>query len=193
MIDFYHNFCKIHHYHQADFRQLKFWSPFDIAMMKYALALARRGAELGEVPVGAVVVADGQMIGEGFNCPISTRDPTAHAEIIAIRHACQALDNYRLLPNSTLYVTLEPCTMCFGSLVHARVGRVVFGASEPKAGVIISQLNLPNQPFYNHMMQIQGGLLQTECSAILSQFFKKRREQKRINKKINTLNKSPLI
>lgn len=159
--------------------KLKFWSPFDVLMMSHALSLARQGAECGEVPVGAVLVVDGQIIGRGFNCPIGTHDATAHAEITALRQACQHLNNYRLPPNSTLYVTLEPCTMCFGALIHARLGRLVFGTHEPKAGVITSQLSLAHQPFYNHVIDIQGGLLKEDCSAVLSDFFKKRRAAKR--------------
>lgn len=178
MIDFYHK----NYHHKADLASLSFWSPSDVAMMRQALSLAKQGAALGEVPVGAVVTANGQIIGQGYNCPISTHDPTAHAEIVAVRQACQHINNYRLPPNSTLYVSLEPCTMCFGLLIHARVSRVVFGASEPKAGVIVSQLNLPSQPFYNHLINIQGGLLKAECSAILSDFFRQRRKQKRADK-----------
>ena len=185
MTDFYKNFCQS--YQAVDFSQLalcqlKFWSLADVAMMTYALALAKRGAKQGEVPVGAVVVHHGDIIGEGYNQPISTHDPTAHAEIIAIRQACQTLHNYRLPPDSTLYVTLEPCTMCFGLLVHARVARVVFGTSEPKSGVVVSQLNLPNQTFYNHKIAIHDGLLANKSSMILSEFFRQKRQQKRLNK-----------
>lgn len=175
------------HHHLPDFGTLTFWSSFDVLMMSHALSLARQGARHGEVPVGAVVVADGQIIGQGYNCPINTNDPTAHAEIVAIRQACQALNNYRLPPNSTLYVTLEPCTMCFGALIHARVGRLVFGTHEPKAGIIISQMSLPDQSFYNHAIQIQGELLKTDCSAVLSDFFKKRRAAKKKTKSADVL------
>lgn len=167
---------------KSDLTTLKFWSPFDVAMMKQALSLAKIGAGKGEVPVGAVLTVDGQIIGTGYNCPISTSDPTAHAEIIAIRHACQTLNNYRLPANNTLYVSLEPCTMCFGLLIHARVGRVVFGAYEPKAGAVVSQLALPSHDFYNHRIAVQGGLLAYECSQLLSGFFKQRRVQKRLDK-----------
>ena len=182
MTNFYKNFCQS--YQAVDFSQLalcqlKFWSLADVAMMTYALALAKRGAKQGEVPVGAVVVHHGDIIGEGYNQPISTHDPTAHAEIIAIRQACQTLHNYRLPPNSTLYVTLEPCTMCFGALIHARVGRIIYGASEPKAGVIISQLNLSNQPFYNHSPRVYSGLLGYECAQVLTTFFRMRRTHKK--------------
>lgn len=164
------------------FDSLKFWSPTDVAMMSHALILAKHGAGCGEIPVGAVVAHDGQILGEGFNCPISTHDPTHHAEIVALRQACQGLQNYRLPIDTTLYVTLEPCTMCFGSLIHARVSRVVFGAYEPKAGAVVSQLNLAKELFYNHLIAIQGGLLAHESSLMLSQFFKQRREDKKRQK-----------
>lgn len=173
------NFCQKSTLTLADFAQYAFWSPFDVVMMKHALSLAKDGAKRGEIPVGAVVVHDGQILGEGFNCPISTHDPTHHAEIVAIRQACQKGQNYRLPVGSTLYVTLEPCTMCFGSLIHARVSRVVFGAYEPKAGAVVSQLHLPDEPFYNHLIDIQGGLLAGECSHLLSEFFKQRRADKK--------------
>lgn len=163
----------------SNFGQLKFWLPFDVAMMSHALDLARHGAACGEIPVGAVVVHDGQILGEGFNCPIGTHDPTHHAEIVAIRKACQSVQNYRLPIGSTLYVTLEPCTMCFGLLIHARVSRVVFGAYEPKAGAVASQLTLAKELFYNHVINIQGGLLANESSMMLSQFFKQRRADKK--------------
>lgn len=169
------------HLTAVEMSALKFWSPFDVAMMKKALNLAKQGAALGEVPVGAVLTVGERIIATGYNCPISSQDPTAHAEVVAIRAACQALKNYRLPADSTLYVSLEPCTMCFGSLVHARVGRVVFGAYEPKAGVVLSQLELAKQGFYNHSIAIQGGLLARESSQILSEFFKQRRAQKRLN------------
>ncbi|CAD5108087.1 tRNA-specific adenosine deaminase [Pseudomonas carbonaria] len=142
--------------------------------MREALALAREGAELGEVPVGAVLVQDGQVVGRGFNCPISRRDPSAHAEMVAIRAAAAALDNYRL-PGSTLYVTLEPCSMCAGLIVHSRIQRVVYGATEPKAGVAVSRGQFFEQAFLNHRVLVEGGVLAEECGAILSAFFKARR------------------
>ncbi len=142
--------------------------------MREALLLAEHGAVLGEVPVGAVLVQDGKIIGRGFNCPISTHDPSAHAEMMAIRDAARQLDNYRL-PGSTLYVTLEPCSMCAGLIVHARVERVVFGATEPKAGVALSRGEFFNQAFLNHRVMIEGGVLAQECSEVLSAFFKARR------------------
>ena len=146
----------------------------DQAFMRQALALAAQGAALGEVPVGALLVRDGVVIGSGFNCPISGHDPSAHAEMMAIRAAAAAVSNYRL-PGSTLYVTLEPCSMCAGLLVHARINRLVYGASEPKAGVVHSRGNFFNEDFLNHRVRVEGGLLEEECSALLSGFFKARR------------------
>jgi tRNA(Arg) A34 adenosine deaminase TadA len=146
----------------------------DADFMREALALAAEGAVLGEVPVGAVLVQDGVIIGRGFNCPISSHDPSAHAEMVAIRAAAQAVDNYRL-PGSTLYVTLEPCSMCAGLIVHARIQRVVYGATEPKAGVALSRGECFSQAFLNHRAMIEGGVLADECSAVLSEFFKARR------------------
>lgn len=146
----------------------------DERFMREALALASEGAALGEVPVGAVLVQDGEVIGRGFNCPISTHDPSAHAEMVAIRAAALGLRNYRL-PGSTLYVTLEPCSMCAGLIVHSRVGRVVYGATEPKAGVAVSRGQFFAQDFLNHRVLVEGGLLAEECGAVLSAFFKARR------------------
>jgi len=146
----------------------------DQNFMREALALAAEGALLGEVPVGAVVVQDGVIIGRGFNCPISGSDPSAHAEMVAIRAAAQAVSNYRL-PGSTLYVTLEPCSMCAGLIVHSRITRVVFGATEPKAGVVQSQGQFFAQPFLNHRVLFEGGVLGEECGTVLSEFFRMRR------------------
>jgi tRNA(Arg) A34 adenosine deaminase TadA len=143
--------------------------------MQLALEQAALGAAMGEVPVGAVLVHGGEVVGLGFNCPISTHDPSAHAEMVAIRAAAQSLDNYRL-PGSTLYVTLEPCSMCAGLIVHARVQRVVYGASEPKAGVAHSRGEFFAQGFLNHRVLVEGGVLGEECGAALSAFFKARRE-----------------
>jgi tRNA(adenine34) deaminase len=147
----------------------------DQRFMAEALEQARLGAALGEVPVGAVLVQDGEVVGRGFNCPISTHDPSAHAEMVAIRAAALAVDNYRL-PGSTLYVTLEPCSMCAGLIVHARVQRVVYGASEPKAGVAISRGEFFQQDFLNHRVLVEGGVLAEECGAVLSEFFRARRQ-----------------
>jgi tRNA(adenine34) deaminase len=146
----------------------------DERFMREALALASEGAALGEVPVGAVLVQDGEVIGRGFNCPISTHDPSAHAEMVAIRAAALGLRNYRL-PGSTLYVTLEPCSMCAGLIVHSRIARIVYGATEPKAGVVVSRGQFFNQDFLNHRVLVEGGLLAEECGAVLSAFFKARR------------------
>ena len=148
----------------------------DERFMREAMELARQGAERGEVPVGAVLVQDVEVIGRGFNCPISTSDPSAHAEMVAIRAAALVQQNYRL-PGSTLYVTLEPCSMCAGLIVHARIARVVFGASEPKAGVVQSRGEFFAQGFLNHRVLVEGGGLADECSAALSAFFKARRQQ----------------
>src|SRR5690606_16537856 len=130
----------------------------DQHFMLRALALAERGAALGEVPVGALLVRDGEVLGEGFNCPIGTHDPSAHAEMVAIRAAARAAGNYRL-PGSTLYVTLEPCSMCAGLIVHARIARVVFAASESKAGAVVSQGRFFEQGFLNHRVVVDGGVL----------------------------------
>jgi tRNA(adenine34) deaminase len=127
-----------------------------------------------EVPVGAIIVLNNEIIGEGFNCPISTCDPTAHAEIVALRQAAQKLNNYRL-PGVTLYVTLEPCTMCVGAMLHARIERLVFGALDPKTGAVVSAFKLLDEEKLNHKIQYQNGILATECGKILSDFFKELR------------------
>ncbi len=147
----------------------------DEHFMREALMLAAQGAALGEVPVGAVLVQDGQIIGRGFNCPISRHDPSAHAEMVAVRDAAQALQNYRL-PGVTLYVTLEPCSMCAGLIVHSRIQRVVYGATEPKAGVVLSRGRFFEQDFLNHRVLVEGGVLAEECGAVLSEFFRLRRQ-----------------
>jgi tRNA(adenine34) deaminase len=142
--------------------------------MQRALELAAQAESINEVPVGALLVRNGKVIGEGFNQPISQSDPTAHAEIMALRDAAKNENNYRL-PNSTLYVTIEPCAMCAGALVHARVSEVVFGAREPRAGAICSQMHLADQPHLNHQLTWQEGVLADECSEIMRAFFKRRR------------------
>ncbi len=143
--------------------------------MRLALEQARQAAEVDEVPVGAVIVdAQGQWLASGFNQPIRTADATAHAEIIALRAACQRQRNYRL-PGTTLYVTLEPCTMCFGALIHARVERLVYAATEPKGGTCESHLHLPEQSFFNHRMQVSGGLMADDSAQLLKAFFARRR------------------
>ena len=145
----------------------------DEPYMRRALELALRARDAGEVPVGAVVVQDGAIVGEGFNRPISAADATSHAETEAIRAACRALGNYRLA-GATLYVTLEPCMMCAGAIFHARLARVVFGARDPKTGVAGSVLHLFNTPV-NHHTAVEGGLLAEECGALLRDFFATRR------------------
>lgn len=152
--------------------------PEDLHWMQVALELAAKAAALGEVPVGAVVVRDGEVIGAGYNRPISSSDPCAHAEIIALRDAAQREANYRL-PGASLYVTIEPCTMCAGAAVHARVDRVIFGATEPKAGVVVSNTNLLAADYLNHRPSWLGGVLEKECGELVSSFFAKRRLQKR--------------
>lgn len=142
--------------------------------MQHAIAQAKRAAASEEVPVGAVLVQDDQLIAEAFNQPIALRDPSAHAEISVMRKAAELCDNYRL-PGTTLYVTLEPCTMCFGAMVHARIARLVIGADDPKTGVCGSAIDLANQEFFNHKVSITRGVLAEECGQILKDFFKKRR------------------
>jgi tRNA(adenine34) deaminase len=146
----------------------------DIDYMRHALRLAREAAAAGEVPVGAVVVSGGRIVGEGANRPIAGHDPTAHAEIVALRAAGAALGSYRL-NDSVLYVTLEPCAMCAAAMVHARVRRVVFGAFDPKAGAAGSLIDLFRLPGLNHRVDAFGGVLADECGAVLSEFFASRR------------------
>ena len=146
----------------------------DERFMRMAIDLARRADDSGEVPVGAVLVRAGEILGEGFNAPISNCDPTAHAEIAALRAAAQATGNYRLA-NSTLYVTIEPCAMCAGALVHARVERLVFAAREPRAGVVISNLQLLDQPFLNHRVAWTEGVCANAAAALIRDFFQRRR------------------
>jgi tRNA(adenine34) deaminase len=146
----------------------------DEHFMRHALGLAQRAQEEGEVPVGAVVVLDEQIIGEGWNRPISASDPTAHAEVQAMRAAASTRKNYRLL-GATLYVTLEPCAMCVGAMFHARIRRVVFGATDPKTGAAGSAVDLFSQKKLNHHALVQGGVLAAECGALLSSFFASRR------------------
>ena len=143
--------------------------------MQRALELAQQAQALGEVPIGAVLVKDDQIIGEGYNAPIGQHDPTAHAEIMALRNAAQRIGNYRLL-NTTLYVTIEPCVMCAGALVHARVREVVYGATEPRTGAMGSVFDILQSAKLNHRVEIRGGVMAQECAAIMQQFFKQRRE-----------------
>lgn len=149
----------------------------DQAFMQIALTLAHEAALAGEVPVGAIVVKDGVIIGRGSNSPIGTHDPTAHAEIAAMRDAAKNIENYRLV-DCTLYVTLEPCAMCTGAIQHARIAKLVFGASDPKTGACGSVVNLMEEPKLNHHTQILGGIMATECGAELSRFFSARRKDR---------------
>lgn len=146
--------------------------------MAHALELAAKAELAGEVPVGAVIVKDNIIVGEGWNKPISSNDPTAHAEITALRSAAEALKNYRLV-DCTMYVTIEPCTMCAGAIVHGRIKRLVFGATEPKAGAVVSASHVLDSPELNHQVEYQGGVLGNECSEKVSAFFKRRREEKK--------------
>lgn len=147
--------------------------PINDHWLRQAIGLARYAEARGEVPVGAVLVRDNELIAEGFNQPILTCDPTAHAEIVALRAGAKRLNNYRLL-ETTLYVTLEPCVMCLGALVHARVTRLVFGCFDPRAGAI-QTAGLLSAPYFNHQIEVVGGVLADECSALLKDFFAKRR------------------
>ncbi|MES1945750.1 cytosine/adenosine deaminase [Salinisphaera sp. C84B14] len=149
----------------------------DMHWMRRALELARRAETEGEVPVGAVVVRDGAILGEGWNCPITSDDATAHAEIQALRAACRSAGNYRL-PGATLYVTLEPCAMCAGAIGHARIARVVYGADDFRAGAVHSIFSVFDEPRLNHRVAHVGGVLADESAALLRGFFRARRAQK---------------
>lgn len=150
----------------------------DENFMREALFLAEQAAQVGEVPVGAVVVKDGQIIGRGSNAPISGHDPSAHAEIAALRDAAQRVGNYRLV-GCELFVTLEPCVMCVGAMFHARIARVVFGATDPKTGAAGSVFNLFAESRLNHHARVEGGVLAAECGKVLSDFFAARRAQQK--------------
>lgn len=149
----------------------------DEYFMREAMALAQQAAERGEVPVGAVVVKDGEIVGRGSNAPIGNHDPSAHAEILALRDAAKNIGNYRLV-NCSLYVTLEPCAMCAGAIQHARIGKLIFGAKDPKTGACGSVVNLMAEDKLNHHTDIESGLLESECGQLLSDFFKQRRQEK---------------
>ena len=148
----------------------------DLQWMQKAFALAERAGREGEVPVGAVLVKDNELVGEGWNQPISNNDPSAHAEIQALRNAGQTLNNYRLC-DTTLYVTLEPCTMCAGAIIHARISRVVFGANDSKTGAAGSVFDVLTAGHHNHQVECQGGVMAEECSRLVSGFFQVRRKK----------------
>lgn len=150
----------------------------DIQYMREALRQAQRAYRIGEVPVGAVVVRNGEIIARAHNRPIHLNDPSAHAEVLALRRAGRKVGNYRL-PGCTLYVTIEPCSMCVGAIVQARIQRLVVGATDPKAGACGSVLSVLNNPKLNHRVAFESGILQAECSAILQQFFRERRKTNR--------------
>lgn len=147
---------------------------FDRSMMRRALSLAGKAGGAGEVPVGAVVVVDGQIVGEGWNHPVGSHDPTAHAEIQALREAGASLANYRLV-GATVYVTLEPCAMCAGAMVHARIARLVYGAADPKSGAAGGVFDIVRSPLLNHQVEVEGGVLADECGELLRDFFRARR------------------
>jgi tRNA(adenine34) deaminase len=144
------------------------------AAMRLALEQAERARDAGEVPVGAVIVLDDAVVGSGFNQPITSVDPTAHAEIVALRMAARALGNYRLT-GATMYVTVEPCLMCVGALIHARIKEVVFGATEPRAGALVSALRAHETPTLNHRLTVSSGVLEEECRRTIQSFFEARR------------------
>ncbi len=151
----------------------------DERWMRQALALACRAEEHGEVPVGAVVVLNDEILGEGWNQPIGRNDPTAHAEIIALRRAAERIGNYRM-PGCSLIVTLEPCVMCAGASVHARIARVLYGARDPKAGAVGSVFEILGSGRFNHDVEVQGGILEAECCSLLKRFFERRRAEERL-------------
>lgn len=155
----------------------------DEPFMRLALEQAQMAYDLGEVPVGAVVVLNGEVVGRGYNKPITSLDPSAHAEVVAVRDAALNIGNYRL-SGATLYVTVEPCSMCAGCLIHARVQRLVYGTTEPKSGVIESSMRFLESDFLNHKIEARSGVLAQEASEIMSSFFKMRRENKKKLKKL---------
>ncbi len=150
---------------------------YDAKFMRRALKMAEKARQRGEVPVGAVVVLDGEVIGEGLNQPITLQDPSAHAEILALRVAAKHIGNYRL-QDASLYVTIEPCIMCCGALVHARISRLVFAAREPRAGAVVSNARLLASPWLNHRVQVSEGVLADECGELMRTFFQDRRQER---------------
>ena len=151
----------------------------DEQWMRFALNRALQAGERGEVPVGAVLVVGDELIAEGFNAPIEMQDPTAHAEIVAIRRGAAEVRNYRLPAGATLYVTIEPCQMCVGAMIHARLTRLVFGAPEPKAGAIESAMRAHEHPALNHRLAVTGRVLEPECRQVIQRFFAARRDAQR--------------
>lgn len=149
----------------------------DKKWMLHAIALAKKAEALGEVPVGAVIVNNDEVISEAYNQPIQNSDPTAHAEIIALRRLAEKIQNYRIVGDNTLYVTLEPCVMCAGAIIHARIKRVVFGAFDPKAGAAGSVFDVLGTERLNHRVEVQGGILENECANILTSFFRAKRQK----------------
>ena len=147
----------------------------DVKWMTRAIELAKQAEACGEVPVGALIVKDGEVIAEAFNNPIQTSDPTGHAEINVLRKAAKILENYRIVGDATLYVTLEPCVMCAGAMVHARIGRLVFGAYDPRTGSAGSVFSLVDNEKLNHRLDVVGGVLEDECAEILKAFFRAKR------------------
>jgi len=150
------------------------WAESDVAQMQAALVEAEKGGDTGEVPVGAVVTFDGEIVGSGHNTTITAHDPSGHAEIVALRAAASAKGNHRL-PGATLYVTLEPCAMCMGAIAQARISRLVFGAYDPKAGAAGSVIDLTDSPALNHRFETNGGILEDECGELLKEFFASKR------------------
>ncbi|OHT22422.1 tRNA-specific adenosine deaminase [Providencia stuartii] len=155
--------------------------------MKRALELAKNAQDAGEIPVGALLVKNNQLVASGWNCSIENHDPTAHAEIMALKQGGQALSNYRLL-DTTLYVTLEPCIMCAGAMIHSRISRLVYGAKDFKTGACGSFINIMERPGLNHYLEVTGGVLEESCSTMLSAFFKMRRAQKKEQKRLLNYN-----
>lgn len=158
------------------FQQIMKQQQRDTEYMQKALALAEAASRAGEVPVGSIIVKNNKIIAEGANRPITSNDPTAHAEIVALRQAAQENENYRL-PETTLYVTLEPCIMCMGAIIHARIQRLVFGAYDPKTGAAISCYTIGSDNILNHTLEITGGICEQECAALLKDFFRKKRKK----------------
>jgi tRNA(adenine34) deaminase len=150
------------------------WPEQDVTFMRAAVEAANAAAASGEVPVGAAVVIDGAIVGTGHNQSVACHDPSGHAEIVALRAACGARENYRL-PGATLYVTLEPCAMCVGAIVQARISRLVFGAYDPKAGAVGSVVDMTDSPAWNHRFEVNGGIMADECGVLLRDFFRARR------------------